>query len=75
MALIAEDNGRVPPTIAQQVFTIGSAIAGGLAGMVLARELADVENVPVSLVAGTTIVSALFTIGAGLYLAKKVREV
>lgn len=75
MALVIEAPSRVPPTVALQAFTIGSALAGGLTGIILARELAGVEDVPVPLVAGATIVSILFTLGAGLYLAKKVREV
>jgi len=61
--------------VALQAFTIGSALAGGLAGIILSRELAGVQDVPVPLLAGATIVSVFFTLGAGLYLAKKVREV
>lgn len=74
MALIIEAPSRVPPTVAQQIFTIGSAIAGGFAGIIVAREFVGVKDVPLSLVAGATIVSVLFTLGAGLYLARKVRE-
>lgn len=63
----------VPTTIAQQVFVIGSGIAGGLAGFIIAKELSGVEDVPVSLVAGVTLISALATLGAGIYLAQKAR--
>jgi hypothetical protein len=71
MALIVEAPSRVPPTVAQQIFTIGSAIAGGLAGIVVARKFAKVQDVPTSQVAGATLISVLFTLGAGLYLAKQ----
>ncbi len=67
-------NSTVPPTIAQQVFVIGSGIAGGLAGFIMAKELTGVEDVPVNLVAGVTIVSVIATLGAGIYLAKKAKE-
>lgn len=75
MIQVIEAPERIAPTVALQIFTIGSALAGGLTGIILARELAGVEDVPTPLVAGATIVSVLFTLGAGLYLAKKVREV
>jgi hypothetical protein len=65
--------GTVPPSIAQQVFVIGSGIAGGLAGIVLAKQFAGrIEEVPVAIVVGTTLISAIFTIGAGWWLAKRV---
>lgn len=64
----------VPTTIAQQVFVIGSGIAGGLAGFIIAKELTGVKDVPVSLVAGVTLISALATLGAGIYLAQKAKE-
>lgn len=62
------------PTVAQQIFTIGSAVAGGIAGLVLAREFAGLDRVPSSMVFGATIVSVFFTVGAGLYLAKEAKE-
>jgi len=64
----------VPPTIAQQVFTIGSGIAGGLAGFMLARELVGVKEVPTSVLAGATLVSAAFTFGAAYFLGKAVKK-
>lgn len=70
MARIMEIPGRVPPTIAQQVFTIGSAIAGGVGGIVLARNLTKVRDVPVDYVAATTMVSVIFTFGAAMALAR-----
>jgi len=73
MALVLQAPSRVPPTIAQQVFVIGSGIAGGLAGFILAKELTGVEDVPADLVAGVTIVSAFATLGAGIYLARKAK--
>jgi len=67
---IIEVPGRVPPTVAQQVFILGSGIAGGLAGFLLARHLAKVEDVSMPLVFGTTLVSVVATFGAALYLVK-----
>jgi hypothetical protein len=74
MAAITQVPTSVPTTIAQQMFVIGSGIAGGLAGFLLAKELAPVKNVSVPLVAGTTLVSIFFRVGAGLYLARKAKE-
>jgi len=64
----------VAPTEAQQMFVIGSGIAGGLAGWFLAKGLAGVKEVPMSLVLGATLVSVLCTVGSGIYLARKVKE-
>ena len=60
----------MPPTVAQQLFTIGSGVAGGLAGMILAKGLVGRTSVPSSWVVGATIVSALFTFGAAAFLVK-----
>lgn len=70
MARIQADSGTLPSTMAQQFFVIGSALAGGLAGIVISRELAKVQQVPLSLVVTTTLVSAIFTLGAGIHLAR-----
>jgi hypothetical protein len=75
MVLAVEAPARVPPTVAQQIFVIGSGIASGLAGFTIAREFAEVENVSTPLVVGTTVISIFFTIAAGLYLARKAKEV
>lgn len=74
MAVIVQAPPTVPATIAQQIFVIGSGIAGGLAGWKLASELRNVENVSTPLVVGTTVVSVLFTIAAGVYLVRKAKE-
>jgi hypothetical protein len=71
---ILQTPDRVAPTVAQQMFVIGSGIAGGAAGMLIAREFANVEDVSASLAIGTTVVSVIFTLAAGLYLAKKAAE-
>jgi len=73
MALVIEAPSRVPPTVAQQIFTIGSAIAGGLGGFLLAKHLAKVTDVSFPLVAGTTIVSVIATFGAAVYLVRNLR--
>ena len=54
----------LPPTIAQQTYSIASGIAGGLAGFVLARRLSGVQNVPAAQVIGAAILSATVTFGA-----------
>jgi len=61
--------------MAQQIFTIGSAIAGGAAGLVLARSLSKASSVSTDKVMGATLISILFTVGAALVLAKSVEEV
>jgi hypothetical protein len=74
MQLVFEAPERVSATIAQQMFVIGSGIAGGLAGLALAKSFSDVKDVPVPLVTGTTLVSIFFTVAAGAYLARKAKE-
>lgn len=74
MIRVIEAPARVPPTVAQQIFVIGSGVAGGLAGFILARDFAGIANVPTRLVVGTTIVSILATVAAGVYLARKAKE-
>lgn len=74
MARIYAVSGEVAPPVAQQIFTIGSAIAGGVAGFVLANSLSKAEVVPTDKVLGATLISALFTLGAALVLAKSVEE-
>lgn len=64
----------LPPTVGQQIFTIGSAVAGGLAGIIVARKFADLEAVPMNYVLAATIVSVVFTVGAAVYLANKSTE-
>lgn len=63
----------VAPTVAQQMFVVGSGIAGGVAGYLIAKEFSGIESVSLPLVVGTTVVSVLFTVGAGIYLARKAR--
>lgn len=68
-------SSMLPPTVGQQIFTIGSAVAGGLAGIIVARKFADVEEVPINYVLAATVISAVFTVGAAVYLARKATEV
>lgn len=70
MALIIQAPDRVAPTVAQQTFIIGSGIASGLAGFVLAKHLAKVPDVSFPLVAGATLVSIIATFGAAHYLVR-----
>ena len=61
---------RVAPTVAQQIFVIGSAIGAITAGIFLAKGLSQVRDVPTSRVVGATIISGLFTFLGGAYLAR-----
>lgn len=72
MALVSEAPIRVPPTVAQQFFVIGSGIAGGAAGFFLAKKLSKVEDVPIAPVVMATIVSAFFTFAAAVYLGRNI---
>lgn len=69
-----EAPSRMAPTIAQQIFVLGSGIAGGLAGFALAKGFSGVKDVSTPLVVATTVVSVFCTLGAGLYLANKAKE-
>ena len=62
------------PTIAQQIFVIASGIAGGLAGIWVARGFSGVRTVPSSVVGVASILSFVGTLGAGIYLANKAKE-
>jgi len=73
MIRVIEAPERVAPTIAQQIFLVGSAIAGGLSGFLLAKHLAKVPDVSFPLVAGTTLVSIIATYGAAQYLVRHLR--
>lgn len=64
----------IPVTEAQQMFVIGSGIAGGVAGWLVAKGFTGIDRVPVSTVVATTVVSVLFTVGAAVVLVKKVRN-
>jgi len=68
-----EVSGTLRPTIGQQIFTIGSAVAGGLAGIIVANEFSQVEEVPTNQVVFATAISVIFTVVAAMYLAKQVK--
>ena len=65
---------KLPAPVAQQVFVIGSGIAGGLAGFYLAKRFIGIQEVSFPSVIGATLVSAIFTFGAAAMLAKSVEE-
>ena len=71
MSAIVQAPERVPATIAQQVFVIGSGIAGGLAGFTLAQKFSKVHDVPVAPLAIATLVSIAFTFGAAVWLGNR----
>jgi len=64
----------LPPTVGQQFFVIGTGIAAGVAGLILAKKLVGVTRVPTSAVIFATGFSALALLGAGVYIAKKAKE-
>lgn len=51
------------------MFTLGSAIAGGLAGIITARALANTPSVKLNTIVGATALSAIFTVGAAMIIA------
>jgi hypothetical protein len=61
----------VPPPIGQQVFTIGSGLAGGLAGFILAQRLIGKERVDVAPLIAATILSATATLGAAFLIRSR----
>ena len=71
MSAIIEAPDRVPATIAQEIFVIGSGIAGGLAGFSLAQKFSKVQDVPVVPLAIATLISIAFTFGAAVWLGNR----
>lgn len=68
MALVIEAPSQVAPSVAQQIFIVGSAVASILGGIYLANKLATAPTVSMSHVAGATAISAIFTFFAALTL-------
>jgi hypothetical protein len=68
---MADNRGTVAPTIAQQTFTIASGVAGGLAGLVLAKNLAGSQEVSTGRVVAAALISATATFGAVLIIQPK----
>ena len=62
------NNPTLAPTVAQQVFSISSGVAGGLAGFVLANRLAGVQEVPRNQVIAAALLSGAFTFGAAFLI-------
>lgn len=69
-----EAPSTLAPGVAQQIFVIGSGVAGALTGLVIAKGFVGVKNIPTPLVVATTVVSVVATVGAGVYLAKRAKE-
>jgi hypothetical protein len=58
------DGGMISASIGQQVFTISSGIAGGLAGMVLATRLTGKTHVHMRGLLAASAISAIATFAA-----------
>lgn len=54
----------IPASIGQQVFVISSALAGGLAGLMLASRLANTREVSTRAIVLASSISAVATIGS-----------
>lgn len=65
---------KVAPTIAQQVFTVASGVAGGLAGFVLAKRLQDSEDIPLSNLILASSISAIATFGAAFLVTSATQQ-
>jgi len=61
----------IAPTIAQQTYTIASGVAGGLAGLILAKNLAGSQEVATSRVVAAALLSATATFGAVFLIQPK----
>jgi hypothetical protein len=64
----------VPPTIAQQVFVIGSGLAAGAAGLILAKSFVGKTEVRQDNLVMTTMLCGGATLLAAFLLAKSVEE-
>jgi hypothetical protein len=62
--------GRLPPTVAQQAYLIGSGLAQGGANIVLAKGLVNFEDVPRDDLAIGIFISAILTFVPVLFLLK-----
>jgi hypothetical protein len=68
--LTVKASSNMAPSLAQQTFVIGSAVAGILGGLFLAQRLSKVSSVPTPAIALATLVSGAATFGAAVWLAK-----
>lgn len=62
------------PTVAQQAYLIGSGLAQGGANIVLARGLADIDEVPTDTVALSILVSAILTLVPVLFFLELMKR-
>jgi hypothetical protein len=70
MTLTVEAPPTVSPTMAQQIFVLGSGLAGGLGGFLLAQKLSKTEAVPTGPLAIATLTSIFFTVAGAIFLTK-----
>lgn len=64
----------VAPTVAQQIYTISSGVAGAAAGFNIAGNIEGGEQVPVPPVLLATAISVIGTFGAALIIANAGRQ-
>jgi hypothetical protein len=60
--------------VAQQIFAIGSGIAGGAAGFFLAKKFVGIKDVDTAPLAIATLISIGFTFGAAVWLGQTARS-
>ena len=70
---ILEVSDSLSPGAAQQVFAIGSGIAVGLSGFVLARELKNINSIPTKTVLAATLFSTLFITTGAIVLVRAMK--
>jgi len=64
----------VPPTIAQQIFVIGSGLAAGAAGLLIAKAFVGKTEVRQDKLVFATMLGSCATLLAAFLLAKSVEE-
>ena len=63
--------GNLSPTMAQQIFTVISGIAGGAAGFVLAQKLSDKDRVDTATVIIASLASFALTFPPAFWMARR----
>lgn len=70
MIRVQQVPSSLAPTVAQQTYLIGSGLAQGGANIILARGLANYDNVPTDTVAVSIFISAILTLVPVIFFLK-----